>query len=294
MAARDKDENPEELSVNEGVDELPEEKDVNRDEADGAEEEAGEARADSLKEREEADEPEEEEETAPRNNVDGDETEEEVVQATPGKEHTLDDLAEEEEDLPTGVAPQRPKSFGMDADEEESSFQPRNRSFNSNFPSSGVYTSRGGGKGKRGSLVALLVIALLVIGGSIYLLKSRLNKSAASPEPTLTTIESSSPTPSPSPSIDRTKYKIRVLNGTSTPGLAASVSGKLKDLGYQIDKTGNASNSAFTRTQINSKSGLKELVDALVNDLAPGFDASLAGVLKDSDTADAEVIIGTH
>jgi hypothetical protein len=269
MATRDEDTlkdqeaDTEELSVNEGVDELPE----------------GDAPADSRVEDDEVEERDEEETAAP----DSPEKEVEEEAVSPRHEHTLEDLAEEETPLPSGVTPQRPKSFNMEP------------SFNSNFPQSGVYTSRGGG-GKKGSLLALVLIALLVIGGSIYLLKSRLNKTAASPEPTLTTVteELSTPTPTPTPSLDRSKYKIRVLNGTSTSGLAASVSGKLKDLGYQIDRTGNATNSAFTKTVIQAKSGLAELIEALIADLAPSYSASAGGTLKDADAADAEVIIGKN
>lgn len=211
------------------------------------------------------------------------------------KEHSLDDLADEEPPLPAGVEPSRPKSFYMDEEDDTFTNPNRNQTFKSSIPSTGVYTSKNNGGSKKGGLLILLVVALLVIGGSVFLLKSRLGLSNnPTSSPSGAPIASASPSVTPSPSFDRSKYKIRVLNGTKTSGLAASVSAKLVSLGYQSDKVGNATNSAFTTTVINAKSGLSDLVNNLISDLAPQFSATAGGTLPDSDSADAEVILGTH
>jgi len=203
-----------------------------------------------------------------------------------GNEHTLNDLASEDPGAANGVEPSRPRSFMMDQD------GPTN--LNQQIPSSGVY---GGGRNKGGKrkTLMLLIIALVVIGGLIYLLKGRLlggnKQEVAPPSPT---VASETPTPTPTPSsIDRTKYTVDVLNGSGKTGLAASVSASLKTLGYQIGKTGNATNSAFTTTQVLAKSATpQDVVNALIKDLSPDYNATNGGVLSDSSTADLEVIIG--
>ncbi|MBI2021501.1 LytR C-terminal domain-containing protein [Candidatus Daviesbacteria bacterium] len=154
--------------------------------------------------------------------------------------------------------------------------------------------SRSGGRSSKLHIIILLLIGLAVIGGTVYVLKSQFGQS--NPSPTPSSIAESTPTPSPSPSltpsVDRSKFKIRVLNGTTKSGLAASVSAKLKNLGYQTDKTSNATNSAFQKTVIKVKQAATSLIDQLVKDLAPDFDASGTSDLKDSDSADGEVILG--
>jgi hypothetical protein len=147
-------------------------------------------------------------------------------------------------------------------------------------------------------VLLLIVIGLVVIGATVYLLKNQfknnlafLNK--ATPTPQATSEPTAVPSPTTAPvSLDRTKFKIRVLNGTPTTGLAASVAAKLKEVGYQQDKVGNASNSSFLKTQVKVKPGNNDLADQLIKDLSDKFSAVLSGDLKDSDAADGEVIIG--
>jgi hypothetical protein len=168
------------------------------------------------------------------------------------------------------------------------------KSTNSQIPSSGVYASNksSGGLGK----ILFIVLALIVVGliaASAYLLRSKFTNLTTQPSPTPSVAEVAEPTPSPEPSFDRSKFSIRVLNGTPTSGLAASVSAKLTELGYKSDKTGNATNSAFTKTVIKVKAGTEGLADQLIKDLAPDYVATAEGSLKESDTADSEVILGT-
>lgn len=216
------------------------------------------------------------------------------LEAGGSKEETLEDLAEEkeEEELPAGVPPSRPKSFNMDEEDYQSAIPHLNSSISSSPLYSNKKPSRTGLK-----LLLLVVIGLLVIGGVIYLLKGpEIFKGGlnlfSSPSPSPSPSTTPSPTPSPTPSFDRSKYKLRVLNGTPTTGLAASVSAKLKNLGYQIDKTGNASNSSFPQTLVASKSSAVGLVDQLIKDLSPDFSASASSPLKDSDSDDGEVTLG--
>jgi hypothetical protein len=74
--------------------------------------------------------------------------------------------------------------------------------------------------------------------------------------------------------------------------LAASAAATLKELGYQIDKTGNAPKQNVEKTEVRIKESAKGLDEGLLNDLRGSYDATLSGTLKDADTADAEVILG--
>lgn len=147
--------------------------------------------------------------------------------------------------------------------------------------------------GKKIHLLVLAIIGLLVIGGSVYFLKNTFKSGSPAPTPEPTSTPEPTPSPSPTPiPLDRSKFKIRVLNGTSQSGLAGTISDQLKGLGYSIDRTGNATNSAFTNSVVRTKSASTGLGDQLVQDLGSDFNASASGTLKDSDPADGEVILG--
>lgn len=138
------------------------------------------------------------------------------------------------------------------------------------------------------------VIVLALIGVSGYLLRGQFTGVSASPSPSPVLETFTEPSPSPTPSFDRSQYSVRVLNGTKTSGLAGTVSAKLTELGYQADKTGNATSSAIAKTTVRVKSGLDDLMAQLIQDLSPDYNGASGSALKDSDSADAEVIIGAE
>lgn len=143
-------------------------------------------------------------------------------------------------------------------------------------------------------LLILVIIGIAVIGFTIYILKGGFGEISftTTPSPSPSPVESPSPIPTPSPEPDRAKFKVRILNGSGKTGLAKTVSDKLKGLGYQIDKTGNATNSAFLQTVVRTKSSAESFIPQIVKDLSPEFDAAGNTSLKDSDTVDIEVILG--
>lgn len=195
---------------------------------------------------------------------------------------TLDDLAKEEPIPQLGNAP-RSQYFS-----ETSPLPETGNVFNSKYDSLG----RPKGSSKL-HIFILILLGLAIIGGTVYLLRSQFSKEST-PTPTPEApIVTPSPEPTPAP-LERSKFKVRVLNGTTKSGLAASVSAKLKGLGYQSDKVGNATNSAFEKTVVRVKSSATGLLDQLVRDLSPDFSASSDSPLKDSDSADAEIILGTR
>lgn len=231
-----------------------------------------------------------------------------------GQPDSLDDLAQEQSTLETGtddkdqMAPTPPPDFdevnirqirphSRDQFAQQEGYQkPRER--NPDQADENYYDRRGPGR-RKSSIWQLLILALIgagVIGGTVYFLKYQFNEEVSpSPSPVVEeTISTPSPTPTPPPAITRSSYKVRVLNGTPTSGLAASVSAKLKGLGYQTERTGNATNSAFEKTVIRVKEGSTSasLVDALVKDLAPDFSAGGEKSLRSSEAVDVEVILG--
>lgn len=164
---------------------------------------------------------------------------------------------------------------------------------NDQAPTSGVYEKDKGGASK--ILMLIIMVAVLVLLGFLgFLLKDKFTKTeeALSPTPTPAGFFEE-PIITPTPEVlDRSKYTLRILNGTKTSGLAASVSGKLKDLGYIIDKTGNATNSAFPQTLVRAKGDIADLIKQLTSDLSPNFEAEEGVGLEDSDTVDVEIILG--
>jgi hypothetical protein len=168
--------------------------------------------------------------------------------------------------------------------------EPERDIFASKYQGSGSYNNRR--SGSKLHLLILVLIGLAVIGGTVYLLKSQFE---TKPQPTPSPqIADSTPVPTSTPEpIARAEYKVRILNGTETSGLAKTVSEKLQGLGYQIERTGNATNSAFESTVVRAKSGKIEIIDQLIADLAGDYTAaSSPASLRDNDGADAEIILG--
>lgn len=181
-----------------------------------------------------------------------------------------------------------------------------------NNPAFGSTTRDYNGSAKWQWLI-LLVIGLGVVAGTVFFLKNQFqlpfnlfgSKTASqpTPQPTFVAIATPEPTPTPIP-VDRTIFKVRVLNGTSKTGFAATVSAKLKELGYQTDKAANATNSAFLQTVVRVKPSKKTvegttktldqaLLEQLIRDLSDQqFNATSSTSLKETDGADAEVILG--
>lgn len=187
-------------------------------------------------------------------------------------------------------------------DEEQSASQDSGSDFpRRTFNLSPVESVDRGG-GNKIKLIILGILILLVLGGSFYFFSNRGEENSEEEitiseseftEPQITSTPEPTPQPTPSPasvSFDRSKFTLRVLNGTDTKGMASSVSAKLKDLGYKIERTGNASESAQTLVKV--KSGVADLLSQLIKDLAPDFKAVEGTQLKDSDPSDAEIILG--
>lgn len=212
---------------------------------------------------------------------------------------TLDDLDENTESEASSAGPFSVNINRSDRDrdlvDDEGANIRRINTFSSQISSSPIYSSSKVQQGNKLHLLILTVIGLIVIGATIYLLKQTFTggeTEESTPSPSPKQISTPTPIPTSLPEvIDRSEFKIRVLNGTGTSGLAAKTADTLKELGYKTDKVGNATNSAFTKTLIRAKKDNKALIDQLTQDLKE-FNPVSEGELKDSDSADAEVTLG--
>jgi hypothetical protein len=179
----------------------------------------------------------------------------------------------------------------MEQDEEKNKTFYSSSNSNSNYSD---YSNNSRSGVSKALIVILVVIVLALIGGTAFLLRDKFSPTEVEPSPSPeleTPVATLAPSPTPEP-LDRSQYKIRILNGTSTSGLAASVSAKLKELGYQIDRTGNATNSAFPQTVVRAKDSATGLIEQLIQDLSSDYQAASSSALKSTDAVDAEVVIG--
>ncbi len=137
------------------------------------------------------------------------------------------------------------------------------------------------------ALVVLVIIAV-VVGLKIF--KSKKSDSVQK-EPAVSQTPSIIPTPGLNPLV-RSEWSFEVLNGSGVTGAAKKVADKLKEMGYQVVKVGNAEKDDYNSSQIFISSTFKDKVDLLVADIKDAIKiASIAGELKDS-SASARIIIG--
>lgn len=175
--------------------------------------------------------------------------------------------------------------------DDDSPGAPKSRSFDYNLTNSGS-------KNRRWQYLIIALVALITISTIVFLLKNQYIPFIGSPSQVV--ISSPSPTPSPTPSpsptpipdIDRSVFRLRVLNGTTTSGLASSVADKLKALGFKIDKVGNNTSQDIAQTTIRVKPNNASLSAQLVRDLTGQFEATVGADLKSTDSYDGEVVIG--
>lgn len=141
----------------------------------------------------------------------------------------------------------------------------------------------------------LIILGIIALAAVVFLLIDRRNiKQAAinlyqtpGPSPVVST-----PTPSPGPVLNRADWSFEVLNGSGESGLARKIAGQLKELGYQVVKTGNADKNNYPKTQISVKKEQTDQAELVIADLKDTIEvASIAGELTEG-TASARIILG--
>lgn len=139
---------------------------------------------------------------------------------------------------------------------------------NVGFPGQAQQENSGSGKGGVLKWVgALIVVALIIVGGVFAIRNFTSEKSGdeASPTPdTLSSFATPKPTDTPTPSPSSTpkpkeEVKIEILNGTGTPGEASFLKTALEGLGFTEIEASNADNQDETKTTFSFNKDLSEV-----------------------------------
>lgn len=190
---------------------------------------------------------------------------------------------------PVGVVQEQPEA--MEDQKQEDLRRPEDAGIWSNETNETNLTNK---KSKAPMIIGLVVVlALLGAGGTYWYLQNR--QVAVEGESGETSAEPIA-TPTPEVVLNRDEWKIEVLNGTATAGLAASVKAELEDLGYTVVKAGNADNKEYTETQVLVTSEMKDKVLAVFRDLEGnwGIEQTKEDGSFESTTANLRVIVGSE
>ena len=147
---------------------------------------------------------------------------------------------------------------------------------------------------------AAVTICVAILTGSILFFTAKKTspmKLFARPTPTpagQSPLGGATPTPTPAPkTIDKTSFKIQVLNGGGTVGAASKMKTLLEEKGYTVSGTGNTDEYTFTTTEIHGKPTMKDAIANLKIDLAGSYTlGTVAADLSASSSADVQVIVG--
>ena len=139
---------------------------------------------------------------------------------------------------------------------------------------------------KKSPIIIIVVILILVLIGAYFLFRPSEEKDKPDTTFTKKTSPTPSPTPTEKPKIDKEYVKIQVINGTGTPGQAASAVELLTKAGYNPDniETGNAEEFDQTNTTVAYKEGFKAEAD----DIKETLKSTFAKILIESTLLDKD------
>ena len=120
----------------------------------------------------------------------------------------------------------------------------------------------------------------------------RLPNFIAKAKPTAAPTVAPMPSPTPTPEIKKDTIKVKILNGSGTPGKAGDVKTVLKDKGYQDIVTGNADTFDFIVTEIAVKKGSEYIATLVKSELADYAKDAKITVLGEKEQADIVVTVG--
>lgn len=120
----------------------------------------------------------------------------------------------------------------------------------------------------------------------------RLPNFLAKAKPTATPTAIPSPSPTPTPQIKKDIIKVKILNGSGTPGKAGVVKTVMKEKGYQDIVTGNAETFDFEVTEIAVKKGNEHIGSLVLSELADYSKNAKVTVLADKEQADVVITVG--
>lgn len=147
------------------------------------------------------------------------------------------------------------------------------------------------------SLGALYGFSKLNIGNakgfSFGIPKIAMTNPLAKPTETPTPTDIPTPTATPTPKVDKTKVKVKVLNGGGVAGKATVVKNLLKEKGYEDILTGNADNFEYEKTEVQVKEDKSFIFPLIAEDLADDVTVSEPSEIDEEEAADVIIIIGS-
>lgn len=111
----------------------------------------------------------------------------------------------------------------------------------------------------------------------------RLPNFLAKIKPTAAPTAAPLPTPTPTPEIKKDVIKVKILNGSGTPGKAGVVKAVMKEKGYQDISTDNADNFDYVTTEIAVKKGKEYLGSFIKAELSDYAKDAKITVLAEAD-----------
>lgn len=151
---------------------------------------------------------------------------------------------------------------------------------------------------KRLLWVGLLVVYIVILAAGGYFMyqvgfKKGEEASKLQMEKQLEKEKAAVPTATPIPSVDKSKYKIKVLNGTGISGEAAKAKELLESDGFTVSTIGNASKQDNLDTTIATKEDVdSEFISVLKEALEGSYKLGEVTTLDTSDPADIVVSLG--
>lgn len=223
---------------------------------------------------------------------DAESPEESAKESPEGSESSDDNSAQQEDDLE--VAPVEESEEELEAEESETkeSLLDKDGAFFNTPPD-----SEDRKKSKLASFFLIAFVAFLLgltFFAGIYYAVSRDNginlfSNSQEAEPTEVPV-TEEPTEEP---IDLARYDIRVLNGTSTSGIAAQVRDELTSAGFTVVSIGNAAEDDFVRTEIEAIGNVdKKYLEKLKEALGESYDVGTVSEIA-SGAADVVVTVGS-
>lgn len=149
-------------------------------------------------------------------------------------------------------------------------------------------------------IIALGICTMLVVGLVAFFIMTSMNSNGNNTEKNTAPKENPLPkttseSASESAEIKLDEYSIIILNGSGTAGVATKLSTILKDKGFLVEKTGNATRFDYSQTEIAYKNNVpqdfKTALDKTVQEL---YDNTVERKLQDSEEADVQIIISTN
>lgn len=149
---------------------------------------------------------------------------------------------------------------------------------------------------KRLLWIGLLIIYVAILAsGGYFMYQLGFNKGieAAKKQAEKVEVKEAAPTPTPAPAVDKTKYSIKVLNGSNIAGEAAKAKELLEAEGFTVISVGNATGQDNIDTTIAAKDDVdSEFISLLKETLGKTYTLGEVETIASNETADVVITLG--